>query len=76
MNDDVRREFRAAQGFDPIELFRDRKDIASLRLFLSFRAGLAGRIQEEWIGAIEKVRHTRPSSTSCSRTSMIASIRA
>jgi len=23
MNDDVRREFRAAQGFDPIELFRD-----------------------------------------------------
>jgi hypothetical protein len=60
MNDDVRREFRAAQGFDPIELFRDRKDIASLKLFLSFRAGLAGRIQEEWIGEIEKVRHTRP----------------
>ena len=60
MNDDVRREFRAAQGFDPIELFRDRKDTASLKLFLSFRAGLAGRIQEEWIGEIEKVRHTRP----------------
>ncbi|HXI41634.1 MAG TPA: hypothetical protein VNH83_16750 [Bryobacteraceae bacterium] len=60
MNDDVRREFRAAHGFDPIELFQDRKDAASLKLFLDFRASLAGRIQEEWIGEIEKVRHTRP----------------
>ncbi len=60
MNDDVRREFRAASGFDPIELFRDRKDAASLKLFLEYRAALAGRMQEEWIGEIEKVRHTLP----------------
>lgn len=60
MNDDVRREFRAAHGFDPFELFRDRKDAASLKLFLDFRAGLAARMQEEWIAEIEEVRHARP----------------
>lgn len=59
MNDDVRREFRAANGFDPIELFQNRKDAASLRLFLDFRAGLARRMQEEWLAQIEKVRATR-----------------
>src|SRR5260221_14736419 len=57
---DLRRAFHAAHGFDPIELFHDRKDAASLKLFLDFRAALAGRIQEEWIGEIEKVRHTHP----------------
>ena len=60
MNDDVRREFRVASGFDPIELFQTRKDAASLRLFLDFRAGLARRMQEEWLTEIEKVRATRP----------------
>jgi len=60
MNDDVRREFRAAHEFDPIELFQNRKDAASLRLFLDFRAGLARRIQEEWIAEIEKERRSRP----------------
>ena len=60
MNDDVRREFRAAHGFDPIELFQNRKDAASLRLFLDFRAGLARRMQEEWLAEIEKVRASRP----------------
>jgi hypothetical protein len=59
MNEDVRREFRAAHGFDPIELFQSRKDPASLRLFLDFRASLAGRMQAEWIAEIENVRHTR-----------------
>jgi hypothetical protein len=59
MNDDVRREFRAANGFDPIELFQNRKDAASLRQFLDFRASLARRMQEEWLGEIEKVRATR-----------------
>ena len=60
MNDDVRREFRAAHGFDPIELFQNRKDADSLRLFLDFRAGLARRMQEEWLAEIEKVRSSHP----------------
>jgi hypothetical protein len=60
MNDDVRREFKAAQGFDPIELFHSRKDAESLRLFLAFRASLARRMQDEWIAEIEAVRLARP----------------
>jgi len=60
MNDDVRREFRAARGFDPIELFQSRKDAASLRSFLDFRASLARRMQEEWIAELETVRGARP----------------
>lgn len=60
MNDDVRREFQAAKGFDPIELFQKRRDAPSLRAFLDFRAELARRMQEEWIGEIEKARRTRP----------------
>ncbi len=60
MNDDVRREFKAAQGFDPIDLFHARKDAESLRLFLDFRASLARRMQDEWIAEIETVRGARP----------------
>ncbi len=60
MNDDVRREFRAAAGFDPIELFQTRKDAASLRGFLDFRADLARRMQEEWISVIELERRANP----------------
>ncbi len=60
MNDDVRREFRGAHGFDPIELFQLRKDAPSLRAFLDFRADLARRMQEEWIGIIEVERRSNP----------------
>ena len=60
MNDDVRKQFRDAKGFDPIELFQTRKDAASLRTFLDFRADLARRMQEEWIGEIEKERRIKP----------------
>src|SRR5262249_59054260 len=49
MNEDVRREFRAARGFDPIDLFGGRTDSASRRLFLDYRAGLAARMQAEWL---------------------------
>ncbi|HET9320622.1 MAG TPA: hypothetical protein VFO27_12635 [Bryobacteraceae bacterium] len=60
MNDDVRREFKTARGFDPIELFHSRKDAESLRLFLDFRAALARRMQDEWIAEIETTRTARP----------------
>jgi hypothetical protein len=43
MNDDVRALFRQQAGFDPIELFGARKDDASRRAFLDFRADLAAR---------------------------------
>jgi hypothetical protein len=60
MNDDVRKLFREAQGFDPLELFSTRKDAASLRAFLDFRAGLAHRMQQDWMEQIGALRSVRP----------------
>jgi hypothetical protein len=66
LNDDVRLEFRAAQGYDPIELFdpasprHPSKDAAGMRALLEYRAALARRQQGEWIAEIEKVRRARP----------------
>ncbi len=60
MNDDVRREFKAAQGKDPITFFGSSPDENGLRGFLDYRAALAHRMQEEWIGEIEKIRARKP----------------
>jgi hypothetical protein len=60
MNEDVRAEFRARSGFDPIELFRSRKDEASKKLFLDFRSDLARRMQEEWLAKLEGARKGKP----------------
>jgi hypothetical protein len=60
MNDDVRREFHAAAGFDPKELFGNRKDEASRHLFLDFRSELARRMQEEWLATLEVSRKSKP----------------
>ncbi len=63
MNAEVRREFNAAHGFDPLSLFGagDRvRDAAAQRLFLDWRADLARRMQEDWIGEMERVRAARP----------------
>jgi len=60
MNDDVRREFRAYAGFDPIDLFAGRHDAASQRQFLDFRAGLAQRLEQEWLGVLETIRREKP----------------
>jgi hypothetical protein len=60
MNDNVRTEFRAQSGWDPIELWTTHTDAKSLRLFLDFRAGLAQRMQEDWLGAVESFRRFRP----------------
>ncbi len=49
MNADVRAEFRKQAGWDPIEIWNTRKDAASLRQFLNFRAELARRMQTEWL---------------------------
>ncbi len=66
MNDDVRSEFRAAAGFDPLELFDAEspkhysKNASGLARFLEFRAELAQRQQTEWIAQIEAIRKTKP----------------
>lgn len=60
MNDDVRRRFRETGGFDPLELFQTRKDAASLRAFLDFRAGLARSMQQEWMDEIATLRSAKP----------------
>ena len=61
LNADVRQEFRKSQGFDPLELFQPGKpDAARLAAFLEYRADLARRQQEEWIGQIEAIRSAKP----------------
>jgi hypothetical protein len=62
LNDDFRREFRQARGFDPLELFQPPAppNPARLRQFLDFRAELARRIQSQWIAEIESYRGRRP----------------
>jgi hypothetical protein len=56
MNDDVRAEFRALAGWDTIEIWGKHNDATSLREFLDFRAGLARRMQEEWLAAAESFK--------------------
>jgi hypothetical protein len=60
MNDDVRREFCARAGFDPIELFATRRDPASQHQFLEYRAELARRMEEEWLAVLGSVRIEKP----------------
>ena len=65
MNPDIRHEFQTLHGFDPIELFQSAKppaksDDARLRIFLDYRANLALRQQEKWIGEIESIRASKP----------------
>ena len=60
MNADVRAQFRQQSGFDPLELFGPRTDEASRRLFLDFRAGLARRMQEEWLAELDITRRAKP----------------
>jgi hypothetical protein len=61
MNQDVRDEFSGLNGFDPILLFQTpNPDPARLRTFLDYRAELARRQQEKWIGEIESIRAAKP----------------
>jgi hypothetical protein len=60
MNDDVREEFRSQSGWDPMDIWHGRTDAASLRQFLDYRANLARRMQEDWLGAVESFRQIRP----------------
>ena len=61
-NKEVRFAFREVRGFDPLDLFdaasprHHAKDGVALRSFLDFRADLARRLQEDWIGRIDRMR--------------------
>ena len=65
-NAKVRTSFQAREGFDPQELY-DRtsarfytKNASSLRKFLEFRASLAARLQEEWLGRLTQLKKQKP----------------
>ena len=61
LNNDVRRDVKAAYGFDPMELFSgSRRDPGKLRAFLEYRVDLAARLQELWIEELEKMRADKP----------------
>jgi len=60
MNDDARAAFRAQSGWDPLEIWKSHNDTASLRQFLDFRAGLARRMQEDWLETAAAFRRFKP----------------
>ncbi len=66
MNDDVRQEFKRTGGFDPKLLFDPAssysagKNPQGLRAFLDFRAGLASRMQADWLDVIDRTRSSKP----------------
>jgi len=62
----VRSSFQAQEGFDPQELY-DRKSAhfytksaSSLRKFLEFRASLAAKLQEQWLGRLTQLKQQKP----------------
>ncbi len=66
LNHDVRAEFAAQAGFDPVDVFSPAserfaaKSPESLNKFLDFRAELARRQQTDWIAEVEKIRQSKP----------------
>ena len=60
MNDNVRREYEYLAGVDPHSLFPAKADSPEMKTFLEWRAGLAKRMQSEWLAELEKARRERP----------------
>lgn len=59
MNDDIRAEFRAQHGFDPLEFFQGARR-AGTKLFTDYRADLAARMQREWLDVLAGIRRAKP----------------
>lgn len=57
MNTLVREEFRRAKGWDPLEIFQRGRPP---REFLDWRAELAGRLQDEWLGVLRGIKQRKP----------------
>jgi hypothetical protein len=66
MNGDIRAQFRAVAGFDPVELFDPkspryhRTSAAGMARFLEFRSDLSGRQQQAWIAQVDQFRKRKP----------------
>jgi hypothetical protein len=61
MNDDVRAEFKAQSGVDPLTLFSPQPAKSPLLpAFLTYRAGLTFRLQQEWLSQLELIRRQKP----------------
>ena len=66
MNGDVRADFEAKAGFDPVDVFSPasprywQKTPISVGYLLNYRAELARTQQTEWIAQIEEIRKTKP----------------
>ena len=61
MNADVRALFQQEAGFDPRRtLRRAHRTRLHGRRFLEFRAGLARRMQEEWLAELDIARRAKP----------------
>lgn len=58
-NADVRKEFQALHGVDPVEVARTGNHPLQPKL-LDFRAMLAKRLQEEWLAFLEQQRRPKP----------------
>jgi hypothetical protein len=54
LNDQIRAEFRSIRGIDPLEILTSKPERTAE--FLEYRADLARRIQEEWLGELAKTK--------------------
>ena len=63
---EVREAFKSRAGFDPAELYDrgskrfHRRDAAPMRRFLDYRAELAGTLQQDWLGRLDRIRAAKP----------------
>jgi hypothetical protein len=60
MNEDIRREYKELTGTDPLDLFRAGATPQAIAPFLQYRAGLALRLQQQWLGSLEDMRGSKP----------------
>ncbi len=59
-NDDVRKAYQVGKGIDPITLLQP-ANAGGMKDFLDYRAGLARKMQSQWMGEIEAIRsHEKP----------------
>ncbi len=54
-NDDIRKAYRLEKGVDPVTLLQP-ANASGMKAFLDYRAGLARKMQTQWISEIETIR--------------------
>jgi hypothetical protein len=59
-NDDIRKAYQVQKGVDPITLLQP-ANAAGMQDFLDYRAGIARKMQSQWMAEIETIRsHEKP----------------